>query len=168
MNLNKVILIGRISSDVRFNKTQSGVSIARTRLAVNRNYNNDNDTTDFIPLIAWRNVADFLNQYAPKGSLVAIEGVIVTSNFESNGQNNFVVEVRVDNLHLLEPRHVREQRQTGEFTVSQSNFNGFQNKNKTKTTNGAEPKFNGKSAAANPEVDNAFDNINFNLDDDFE
>ncbi|MBZ4203694.1 single-stranded DNA-binding protein [Mycoplasma tauri] len=127
MNLNKVIIIGRIASDVKYSKTNNGTSVARTRIAVSRNYNNDSEATDFIPVVAWRNTADFLNNYAPKGSLVAIEGGITTSTFTNNGQNVFVVEVRVDNLHLLEPRSIREQRQASDYSVEKQNFS-FQNK----------------------------------------
>ncbi|CBH40626.1 single-stranded DNA-binding protein [Mycoplasmopsis agalactiae] len=185
MNLNKVILIGRVSSDIRYSKTNSGISFARTRIAISRNYSSDNEVTDFIPVIAWRSTADFLNGYAPKGTLVAIEGVLVTSTYESNGQTNYSIEVRIDNLHLLESRSVRNQRQTNDFSVVQPNFkkNDLGNGNNFAKSNKAfEQKFNLERSEKNQNnntnktsetqsakvEDQPFNNINFNFDDDFE
>ncbi|MBT1343494.1 single-stranded DNA-binding protein [Mycoplasma bovis] len=185
MNLNKVILIGRVSSDVRYSKTNSGISFARTRIAISRSYTSDNEVTDFIPVIAWRSTADFLNGYAPKGTLVAIEGTLVTSTYESNGQTNYSVEVRIDNLHLLESRSVRNQRQTNEFSVVQPNFkktdsnttNSFAKSNKafannfnlenTEKNNNIQQKASVEKEVSKPE-EQPFNNINFNFDDDFD
>nr|WP_307910927.1 single-stranded DNA-binding protein [Mycoplasmopsis bovis] len=159
--------------------------LLRTRIAISRSYTSDNEVTDFIPVIAWRSTADFLNGYAPKGTLVAIEGTLVTSTYESNGQTNYSVEVRIDNLHLLESRSVRNQRQTNEFSVVQPNFkktdsnttNSFAKSNKafgnnfnlesTEKNNNIQQKASVEKEVSKPE-EQPFNNINFNFDDDFE
>ncbi|WP_338822963.1 single-stranded DNA-binding protein [Mycoplasmopsis felifaucium] len=129
MNYNKAILVGRIANDIRLSKTSSGVSYARARLAIRRNSTIDTEVTDFVPLVAWRQTADLMANYAPKGSLVMIEGAVVTSTREVNGQQITNVEIRVDGFHFLEPRSVREQRHNPNFDPNSTTY--FANNNKT-------------------------------------
>lgn len=169
MNLNRVILIGRIAGDINYTKTNSGVSLSRTRVAINRNTSSENAFTDFIPIVAWRNTADFMKNYVTKGTLVAVEGTLVTSVYEAEGRNNFSMEVRVNNLHLLEPRWVREKREEGSFSTSSnygSSFNSWKgNKNNIDAGKNYE-KFTGKSDNNETDFSATLTNINFDLDDD--
>lgn len=148
MNLNKVFLIGRISNEPKVSTTSSGISYCRATIAVNRRQTND-AVTDFIPIVAWRNNADFMSKYLSKGSLVSIEGSFTTSR--SQDANNVIrnfYEVTVDNIQSLESRAVREQRQqnSGQFNpeVSQKTnqqkspsskpqFGGFEKDTQTQT-----------------------------------
>lgn len=112
--MNKVILIGRIANDIKLNYTQSGTPYIRATIAVNRRQTSrENQQTDFISLVAWRNTASFMSQYVNKGSLVSIEGQLTVSQFSSkeNGQINRSTDVTVENISLLEPRSVIEKRQ---------------------------------------------------------
>lgn len=85
MNLNKVILIGRVLFDIRYSKINSGILFVRIRIVISRNYLSDNEVIDFIFVIVWRSIVDFLNGYAFKGILVVIEGVLVILIYELNG-----------------------------------------------------------------------------------
>ncbi len=108
--INRVVLVGRLTRDVEVTKTQSGLSLARFTVAVNRRFNKDQ--TDFINCVAWRQTADFLGQYAKKGALVDVEGSIQTSSYDNptTGQKVYRTEVSVDNASLLESRAVSENR----------------------------------------------------------
>ena len=108
--INRVVLVGRLTRDVEVTKTQSGISLARFTVAVNRRYNRDQ--TDFINCVAWRQTADFLGQYAKKGALVSVEGSIQTSSYDNptTGQKVYRTEVSVDNASLEESRAVSESR----------------------------------------------------------
>lgn len=85
MNLNKVILIGRVLLDIRYSKINSGILFVRIRIVISRNYLSDNEVIDFILVIVWRSIVDFLNGYVFKGILVVIEGVLVILIYELNG-----------------------------------------------------------------------------------
>ncbi|QDY86677.1 single-stranded DNA-binding protein [Mycoplasma anserisalpingitidis] len=106
--MNKVLLIGRVSSDIRIFQTQSGIRYARVRLAINRR--GTTDVTDFIPLVAWRANADFMTSNVFKGTLIAVEGSIYMSSYQRDGVNVTSFEVNVDNINILEPKSVVQSR----------------------------------------------------------
>ena len=106
--INRAVLVGRLTMDVEVRKTQSGISCAMFTVACDRNRKRDENsnepTADFISCVAWRQPADFLGQYAHKGSLVGVDGRIQTRNYEKDGQRIYVTEVVADNLRLLESK----------------------------------------------------------------
>lgn len=112
--INRVILVGRLTRDPMLRKTQSGLSVATFTVACNRRFsggNNQENQTDFISCVAWRQSADFLGQYAHKGALVGVEGRIQTRNYDdATGRKVYVTEVVCDNVQLLESRSVSENR----------------------------------------------------------
>mgnify|MGYP002519468267 CR=1 FL=1 len=73
--MNKCIEIGRIATDIDIRTTQSGLSVARFKVAVNRRAKNDQGghDADFIPVTVWRQTADFLKQYAEKLMIVDVK-----------------------------------------------------------------------------------------------
>ena len=101
--INKVILVGRLTKDVEVRKTTSGISTASFTVACNRRGRNDQggQSADFINCVAWRQSADFLGNYAKKGSIVGIEGRITTRNYERQNGRVYVTEVTCENVQLI-------------------------------------------------------------------
>lgn len=110
--MNKVLLIGRTTSDIELNHTSSNVPYTRLTLAVSRRNQGNNDITDFIPLVAWRNTALLFKSSVPKGSLIAVEGNLQSSSYTSNKTNQIVrsYDVHVETFHFLESKKVSEER----------------------------------------------------------
>ncbi len=110
MFLNRVILIGRIVTDIgdALKYTPSGIPVLQFRLAVDRPMSAEARTsgqpkqTDFITIVAWRQSAEFAANYLGKGRLVAVEGQLHIREFEHEGQKRREAEVVVDNLKSLE------------------------------------------------------------------
>jgi single-strand DNA-binding protein len=100
--INSVILIGNLTKDPQFFKTQSGISYARFTVATTKKYK-DNEETAFISCIAWRQSADFLNQYAKKGNTISVEGHITTGSYDdkTTGKKIYTTDVTVDRVHLI-------------------------------------------------------------------
>jgi len=101
--MNKVILMGRLVADPEVRKTQSGVSVARFRLAVNRRFAKPEDEVkaDFIECAAWRNTADFVGKYFVKGQMCAVVGEIRTRKWQGeDGNMRYATEVLVDEMHF--------------------------------------------------------------------
>lgn len=74
-NLNKVILGGRVSSDVELKQTVGGVSVCSFSLAVNRRPARDGTAgADFFNVVAWRQTAEFVSKYFSKGSAICVIG----------------------------------------------------------------------------------------------
>lgn len=102
--INRVVLVGRLTKDIELRKTNSNISTCTFTLACNRRFSNANNggpTADFINCVAWRQSADFLAQYASKGSIVAVEGRITTRNYEGQNGKVYVTEVTCDNVQLI-------------------------------------------------------------------
>lgn len=74
MRLNKAIIGGRLTKDPELRKTASGISVCDFTVAVN-GYKKD-DPTIFIDCTAFRGQAEFLTNYAKKGSTVVVGGKI--------------------------------------------------------------------------------------------
>ena len=93
-SLNKIILIGRLTADPELRYTPSGAPVANFTVAVDRKFSKNNET-DFIPIVAWRKLAEICNEFLHKGKLVSIEGRLQTRSYEDKeGQQQ---TVRYDN-----------------------------------------------------------------------
>ena len=107
LNLNKVILAGRLTADVELKQTPSGVSVCSFSLAVNRKYqSNGEQQTDFIQCQAWRQTAEFIARYFKKGSALCIVGSIQTRSWtDSNNQKRYATEVVVDEAMFVDGKN---------------------------------------------------------------
>lgn len=110
LNLNKVILGGRLTADVEIKQTQSGISVCQFSLAVNRKYSKEGEqNTDFINCVAWRNTAEFISKYFKKGSSLCIVGNIQTRTWtDQNNQKRYATEVIVDEAMFVDSKSESE------------------------------------------------------------
>lgn len=127
MNLNKVILIGRISFQPTLTQSKSGFSYTRFNIAVNRDNfssnSNKEEIVDFIPLVAFGNNASFINRFFNKGDLVSVVGTIQTSQYTNkNGDNVTSCSVMVDQIKSLEPLSITQQRALNKNNSNNNNF----------------------------------------------
>ena len=96
--LNKVILMGRMTHEPELKASTSGVSVLTFSLAVERNFARQGEErqTDFINCVAWRQTAEFISKYFPKGALIAVEGELQTRKYSArDGSERAVTEVIV-------------------------------------------------------------------------
>lgn len=101
-SLNKVILIGRLTHDPELRYTPNGQPVANFSLAVDRKMSK-NDETDFIPVVAWRRLAEICNEFLHKGKLVAIEGRLQVRSYEDKeGRRQRAFEVVADDMQMLD------------------------------------------------------------------
>ena len=107
--MNKVILLGRLVRDPDIRRTRTDKSVAQMTIAVDRpgsrNAGADQQTADFIPLVAWDRTADFAGQYLVKGSQILVEGRMQTRNYEAqDGTRRYVTEVVVSTIEFAGAR----------------------------------------------------------------
>lgn len=101
--LNKVILIGRLTRDPELRYTPAGVAVAQFTLAVDRPVAKDKEKeADFIPVVVWRQQAETVANYLKKGRLAAVDGRMLTRNYEKDGKKVYVTEVVADNVRFLD------------------------------------------------------------------
>lgn len=99
--INMVALMGRLTFEPELRTTPNGTSIIRFQVACDRNYQKDsqNRQADFIDCVAWRQTAEFISRYFHKGSMIAVEGTIQTSNYtDKDGNKRKQIEVLANNV----------------------------------------------------------------------
>jgi len=106
MDLNKVMLIGRLTRDPESKTTPQGVALTTFGLATGRVWKDDQgnqrDATEFHNIVAWRRLAEICAQYLSKGRQVYIEGHLQTRSWDGqDGKKNYRTEVVADNMIML-------------------------------------------------------------------
>ena len=112
LNLNKVVLCGRMTADPELKQTPSGIAVVSFTLAVNRRYQSKNadgaqaQQADFISVVAWRQTAEFISRYFRKGSALCITGSIQTRSWQDQqGQKRYATEVVADEAMFVDSKN---------------------------------------------------------------
>lgn len=101
--MNNVSLVGRLTKDPELKTTQSGLSVCRFTVAVDRPYSKDK--TDFINCIAWRKTAEFITSYFSKGQRIALTGLIQTGSYTGkDGKTVYTTDINVNNVEFCESK----------------------------------------------------------------
>ena len=105
--VNKVILIGNVGMDPEVRTTESGVKVARVRLATterlfDRQANETREHTEWHTVTLWRGLADVVDRYVRKGSQIYVEGRLRTRDWMDKDNNKrFTTEILADSMNLL-------------------------------------------------------------------
>jgi len=107
MSLNKVILIGNVGKDPDVRYFDNGAAIANFPLATSeRGYTMSNGTvvperTEWHTIVARRDRAQFVEKFVKKGSLLYVEGMIRTRNYDDQaGVKHYVTEIYADRIEF--------------------------------------------------------------------
>jgi single-strand DNA-binding protein len=109
--LNRVVLIGRLVRDPELRYSQSGVGICKFTLAVDRRFKNaqGEKEADFIPCIAFKQLAELCANYLSKGKLAAVDGRIQTGSYTNKeGNKVYTTDVIAENVVFLSPKESNE------------------------------------------------------------
>ena len=116
LNLNKVVLAGRLTADLELKQTQSGISVVSFTIAVNRKYSKEQQQTDFISVIAWRQTAEFISRYFKKGSAICLTGTIQTRSWQDQqGQKRYATEIVADEAMFVDSKSDNQPAENGSF-----------------------------------------------------
>lgn len=104
--INKVILVGNVGMDPEVRSLETGVKVARVRLATterifNRQTNESTEHTEWHTVTLWRGLADVVDKYVRKGSQIYIEGRLRSREWEQDGQKRYATEIVADEMKLL-------------------------------------------------------------------
>lgn len=106
-SMNKVILIGRLTRDPELRYTTSEVAITEFSLAVDRRFKNaqGEKVADFFRCKAFKQTAEFVNNYVKKGNLVAVEGrVEIDQVVGQDGVKQYYTNIICDQVQSLTSR----------------------------------------------------------------
>lgn len=113
-DLNVVALTGRLTRDSELRYTNGGMAIAKFSIAVNRRTKKVDqwvDEASFFDCSLFGKSAEGVHQFLNKGQQVAINGSLVQSRWEQDGQNRSRIEVMVNSLTLLGSKSDEQPRQ---------------------------------------------------------
>ena len=105
--VNKVILVGNVGIDPEIRTTESGVKVARVRLATTERYydrqtNEAKELTEWHTITLWRGLADVVDKYVRKGSQLYIEGRLRTREWtDKENIKRYATEIMADEMKLL-------------------------------------------------------------------
>ena len=108
--MNKVILMGRLTSDPKMDWTRSEDSkqYATYTLAVNRRFKrNGEQEADFINCVAWGAMAEFAEKYMKKGVMFAVVGRLNVRSWEKDGERHWTTTVIVRSATLPVERRMQ-------------------------------------------------------------
>ncbi len=109
--MNRVVLMGRLTRDpdIRYTQGDNSMCIARYTLAVDRRFsrnNNDGQSADFIPCVAFGKAGEHAEKYYRKGIKVAVSGRIQTGSYTNkDGQKVYTTEVVVEDQEFAESKN---------------------------------------------------------------
>jgi single-strand DNA-binding protein len=105
MNLNKALIIGRLTSDPELKTTAGGQSVVNIGVATNRMWRDkegkNQEETQFHNIVIWGRQAEITSQFLRKGSLIFIEGRLQTRSWQDNqGQTRRTTEIVAEKIQL--------------------------------------------------------------------
>lgn len=101
--LNRIIIMGRLTRDPELRHTQQGTAVTSVTLAVDRDFKGPSGEkeADFIPVVAWRNTAEFLSKYFTKGRMAVVEGRLQLRDWtDKEGNKRRAAEVVADSVYF--------------------------------------------------------------------
>lgn len=113
IELNKVLLAGRLTRDPELKYLPSGTAVCDLRIASGRTYYDKNagekkEETLFITVTAWGKSAEFCNQYFTKGKGIFVEGRLKLDQWERDGQKHERISVVADRVQFAEPKSAEQ------------------------------------------------------------
>lgn len=108
MDLNKVMIIGRLTRDPEMKATPSGANVTQIGLATNYVYTNQQtgqkvEQVEYHNVVVWRKLAEIASQYLKKGQRVYIEGRLQTRSWDAqDGTKRSRTEIVGDNMIMLD------------------------------------------------------------------
>ena len=110
--LNRIDIAGRLTADPELRHTQSGTSVCSFTIAVDRDFKNQNGEkeTDWIPVVAWKNTAEFAARYFKKGDMAIVSGRLQSRRWEDKaGTKRTSYDVVADSIYFAGSKKTFEQ-----------------------------------------------------------
>lgn len=104
MDINHVVIVGRLTRDAELRYTNSGSAVANISLAINTRRRRDDQWVDeahFFDAVVWGKMAESLQPYLTKGKQIGLEGELRQNRWEQDGQRRSKVEIFTRNIQLL-------------------------------------------------------------------
>lgn len=119
--INKAIIIGHVGQDpeVRYTgNATNGTKVAQLRVATTEKYKDKDgkaqELTEWHSIVCWRGLADVVEKYVNKGTLVYVEGKIQSRSWEDKGVKKYATDIIARELQLLSKKEQSGGQQAGD------------------------------------------------------
>jgi len=120
MNLNQVILAGRLTRDPELRHTQGGLSVCNFGVANNKKIG-DKEVSCFVDVSAFGKQADAIAQYLKKGNRICVIGRLELEQWEKDGERKSKHKIVCDRFEFVDgPKDREEEAQQARKPAQQS------------------------------------------------
>lgn len=124
MDLNKTMIIGRLTRDPEVRTTPQGQNVCTIGVATNRVWTdsegNKKESVEFHNVVAWGKLAEIIGQYLVKGRRIYIEGRLQTRDWQTqDGSKRSRTEIIAENMIMLDGRPPQEGARSGVNTPAE-------------------------------------------------
>ncbi|HBS25801.1 MAG TPA: single-stranded DNA-binding protein [Gammaproteobacteria bacterium] len=132
-DLNKVMIIGNLGNDPDMRYTPDGTAVANLSIATSESWKDKNtgqqqEKTEWHRIVAFRRLAEIMDEYLRKGSKVYVEGKLQTRKWtDQQGQDRFTTEILADQMQMLNSRQNSQDEYPQQNQPRQSNTQHPQN-----------------------------------------
>lgn len=127
--MNSANLTGRLTRDPEVRYTDSGSSIARFTLAVDRRFKTENGpSADFINCVAFGKSAEFVERYFQKGMKMELSGRIQTGSYTNkDGNKVYTTDIVAEQLGFGESKRTSQRQGGAGSDFGPADADGFMN-----------------------------------------
>lgn len=130
-DMNSVCVVGRLTSDPRFEFKANGFAVLSFSIAVNRSRKQNGEWVDevsFFDCVLFGKQAEALKMYMVKGKQVAVEGYLKQNRWTSqDGTKRSRVTIGCENVQLLGGRSEGHAPTAGDYGDGCEEYYGFDN-----------------------------------------
>lgn len=118
----KVFALGRITKDIDLTVTPNGITVARFSIAIKKN----KDETNFYNVVAFKTIAENINKYFAKGSLIAISGTLDNNTVEKDGRKTTYTNIIANEFDFCgDKKQEQGQAQDNGYVADRPSDDGF-------------------------------------------
>ena len=114
--MNHIALMGRLCADPEITSSQSGTTIGRFNLAVDRKFVKEGQQkTDFFQCVTFNKLAEITEKYLSKGSKIVVSGEMRLDTVQKDGKNVTYPKVNVNEIEFCEKKKESDNTDTNDF-----------------------------------------------------
>ena len=120
-DLNRVVLIGRLTRDPELRSTSNGSFLCRFSLASNRSYTDKDgqvkDDVGYFECVTWGKSAEIASKYLKKGKRVCVDGTLKWSQWDTtDGKKQSKIDINVESFQFLDPKGSDDSSHTSDYS----------------------------------------------------
>jgi len=103
--VNRVTLLGRLGQDPVARYTTDGTAVANFSIATSDNWadkttGEKKERTEWHKCVAWRKLAEIINEHFHKGDMIYVEGKLQTRKWDKDGVTRYATEIVVSEFQF--------------------------------------------------------------------